>query len=103
VDDFKAERGAPVAVTEYGLRRWEPGAAQYLDDEMARFEKSGLNYAIWSWQPASEKYNEAQNDFNFRLGPDPANITEGGSQLYDALKKYWAKNTVRPSDFANIP
>ncbi|MEW6036032.1 MAG: cellulase family glycosylhydrolase [Candidatus Micrarchaeota archaeon] len=99
-DDFKAERGAPVAVTEYGVQRWQPGAAEFLDDEMARFEESGMNYAIWSWQPLSERYNEAQNDFNFRLGPEPDDTSEGSSELYDAIKKYWKRNAVRPSSFS---
>ncbi len=97
IDVFKAKNSAPVAVTEYGVVRWEPGADQFMDDEMARFEKSGLNYAVWLWQPASKVYNEAQNSFNFRMGPEPANITEGGSELYAVLKKYWKRNTVRPS------
>lgn len=97
VDRFKSDHRAPVAVIEYGVKRWVPGGAQYLGDEMAKFEKIGINYAVWSWQPSSRAYNEAQNEFNFRLGPKPANLTEGGSEIYSALKKYWAKNAVRPT------
>ncbi|MEK7500190.1 MAG: hypothetical protein AAB649_06330, partial [Patescibacteria group bacterium] len=97
VDTFKSNYGAPVAVTEYGVQRWVPGGAQYLGDEMARFEKSGMNYAVWSWHPSSRAYNEAQNSFNFRLGPEPANLIEVGSEIYGTLKKYWAKNAVRPT------
>ena len=101
VDRFKSDFGAPVAATEFGAIRWVPGAGKFLDDEMAAFEERGLNFAVWSWQPASEKYNQAQNDFNFRMGPDPANLTEGNSGLYDALKRHWTKNTLRPSDIGN--
>jgi len=101
VDKFKSDYGAQVAVTEFGLKRFVPGAANYIDDEMAAFEKQGLNYALWSWQPSSKGYNEAQNDFNFRLGPDPNNLSEGNSQLYETIKKYWKRNEIRPSDFGN--
>jgi len=101
VDQFKSDNSAQVAVTEYGLKRFVPGAEQFLDDEMAAFEKRGMNYFIWSWQPSSKGYNQAQNDFNFRMGTDPNNLSEGNSQLYDTIKKYWAKNDVEPSDFGN--
>jgi hypothetical protein len=99
VDAFKIRYNVPVAATEYGAVRWEPGVDRFLDDEMARFEESGMNYAVWSWQPASKEYNEVHNEFNFRFGIDPANITEGASKMYDTLKKYWAKNTIKPSSF----
>src|SRR4030042_546897 len=99
VDAFKIKYGVPVAATEYGAVRWEPGADLFLDDEMAQFEESGMNYAVWSWQPASEAYNQAHNEFTLRLGIDPANLAEGASKMYDTLKKYWAKNTIRPSSF----
>ncbi|MBW2965312.1 glycoside hydrolase family 5 protein [Candidatus Woesearchaeota archaeon] len=99
IADFKARTGAPVAVTEYGIIRWEPGAAQFVSDEMAIFEKSGVSYALWSWQPISVKYTEAHNSFNMRLGPEPDELDETGSKLYDAYKSYWNKNAVRPSDY----
>ena len=101
VDQFKSDNSAQAAVTEFGLKRFVPGAANYIDDEMAAFEKQGLNYALWSWQPSSKGYNEAQNYFNFRLGPDPNNLSEGNSQLYETIKKYWKRNKIRPSDFGN--
>jgi len=97
VDAFKRKYHVAVAATEYGAVRWEPGIDVFLDDEMARFEKSGMNYAVWSWQPASKQFTAVQNDFNFRLGPDPSNLVEGGSKFYSTLKKYWAKNRVWPS------
>jgi hypothetical protein len=99
VDSFTTQYGVPVAVTEYGLIRWQPGAALFIDDEMAVFEESGVNYAIWSWQPVSPAYTGEENEFNFRLGPDPSDLTENNSEIYETLKKYWAKNRVRLSDF----
>ena len=99
VDAFKSRHQVPVAATEYGAVRWQPGVEQFLDDEMARFEKSRINYAVWSWQPRSERFTAAQNEFNFRLGPEPSNLVEGGSKFFGVLKKYWSKNRVRPSTF----
>src|SRR5690606_2657826 len=43
VDKFVSDHGAPVAVTEFGVMRWEPGAAQFLADEMDAFEARGMN------------------------------------------------------------
>ena len=100
IDQFKSDNNAQVTVTEYGLERSVPGAEIYLDDEVAAFEKRGMNYFIWSWQPASEGFNQAQNDFNFRMGTDLNNLTEGNSQLYQTIKKHWKKNEIRPSDFS---
>ena len=97
VDAFKSRYRVPVAATEYGAMRWEPGIDLFLDDEMARFEKSGMNYAVWSWQPLSKRFTAVQNEFNFRLGPDPSNLVEGGSKFFGVLKRYWSKNRVRPS------
>jgi hypothetical protein len=99
IKEFRAGRKSPVVVTEYGVIRWEPGAEDFLDDEMGLFEGLGVNYAVWSWQPISDEYTEAHNSFNFRLGSNPEDRTEDGSGLYDVLKKYWAKNSVRPSTF----
>jgi hypothetical protein len=99
VDAFKKKHHVAVAATEYGGVRWEPAIERFLDEEMARFEKSGMNYAVWSWQPLSERFTAVQNEFNFRLGPDPSNLVEGGSKFFGVLKKYWSKNRVRPSSF----
>jgi len=49
IDEFKAEQGAPVTVMEFGLMRWEPGAASFMDDEMSLFEQRGINHALWVW------------------------------------------------------
>lgn len=99
VDEFKTKYGVPVAVTEFGGVRWEPGIDHFIDDEMTFFEERGMNYAIWSWQPASEGYNWVQNDFNFRFGPEPDNLSDTDSSLYNFIKKHWSYNSVRPSDF----
>jgi hypothetical protein len=97
IDTFKATHGAPVAVNEFGLMRWEPGAATFMDDQMDLFERRGLNHALWLWETSWAEYAEEVHAFNFRFGPDPSNRTDVDSVLLDAIVKYWGRNTARPS------
>jgi len=100
IDDFTRTHRVPVAANEFGAMRWEPGVAQFMDDEMALFEKRGLNYALWLWETSWPPYQAEVDDFNFRHGPDPnhhADLTD--SALIDVIKKYWRRNSVRPSTF----
>jgi len=99
VDDFALAHGVPMAANEFGLMRWEPGAAQFMDDEMDLFEQRGMNYALWEWPSGYE--GQADNDaFNFLHGPNPGNHSDvDGSELITVIEKYWARNTVRPSSF----
>lgn len=99
IDEFTARYNVPVAVNEFGVARWVPGAAQFMDDEMGLFEKKGLNNALWEWQ-VWEPFSEKVSYFNFLLGPDPDNTEEVDNELLRVIKKYWGYNTVRPSTFA---
>ena len=102
--DFTSQHGAPLAVNEYGVTRWAPGAAAFMRDEMTSFEQYGWNYALWVWGPAWEAWTQNVNDFNFRFGPDPENYTDvTSSDLIEVITDFWARNTLRPSDFASNP
>jgi len=93
VDAFTSTHGVPVAVNEFGVVRWVPGAAAFMDDEMALFEQRGMNHALWVWDPAWEPWAEEINAFNFRHGPDPDNHTDVvSSDLMDVIVKYWGYN-----------
>ncbi|MBN1304110.1 MAG: cellulase family glycosylhydrolase [Anaerolineales bacterium] len=94
---FSEQHGVPVAVNEFGVGRWQPGAAEFMHDEMAAFEDLGLNYALWVWDPDWRPWNEGVNSLNFRYGPDPDNTTGTPNQLQDVITGYWARNQVRPS------
>jgi hypothetical protein len=98
--DFAAKYNVPVAVNEYGAERWEPGAADYVRDEMAIFNQYGWNYAAWQWFASWPLLAESDNSFNFRFGPDPKNLTDIENALLSAYTAAWARNTVRPSNFA---
>jgi len=98
VDDFKAAHGVPVAVNEFGVMRWEPGAADFMDDQMDLFEGRGLNYALWLWETSWEPYAEEVDAFNFRHGPDPHNHADvESSELMDVIVAHWEQNMIRPS------
>jgi uncharacterized protein (TIGR01370 family) len=101
VDEFVATHGAPVAVNEFGVARWQPGAAQFLDDQMGLFEERGLNYALWTWDPAWEPWASQVDAFNFRHGADPdVHVDIEPNALIDVITSYWSLNTARPSTLA---
>ncbi len=96
VEAFVQAYGVPVAVNEFGLVRWAPGAAAYLHDLMDLFELLGLNHAVWEWQPSWEPL-QLIDQFNFRRGADPENHQDVDNALQDAIVAYWARNTLWPS------
>jgi hypothetical protein len=99
IDTYTTTHGAPVAVNEFGLMRWEPGAADFMNDEMDLFEQRGVNYALWVWDPAWEPWTQGVDAFNFRHGPDPNNHADvTSSDLMDVIIAHWQQNTVRPSN-----
>ena len=99
IDDFMADNNAPVAVDEFGVVRWVPGGAQFMDDQIGLFEARGLNYALWEWAPSYAPFADEVHDFNFRLGPDPANRESVENDLQDVILRYWSKNVLRPSNW----
>jgi cysteinyl-tRNA synthetase len=59
-----------------------------------------MNHALWVCQPSWEPYTEEIHFFDFRYGPDPDNVTEIPNDLMDVITRYWSRNTIRPSNFA---
>lgn len=100
IDSFRGKYQVPVAVTEYGVERWEPGGDRFLDDELDLFEKHGLGHAIWEWSTSYKPLTDDNNAFNYRFGPEPKTTEDTDSKLFNVIKKYWKKNTVRPSNFS---
>jgi Cellulase (glycosyl hydrolase family 5) len=101
LEEFISSNGGNVVAgcNEYGVVRWVPGAAVFMDDLMDLFEQRGINYALWDWGPSYEIYTDEVNAFNFRFGPDPDNTRDlQSSQLIEVIKKYWSLNTYRPSN-----
>jgi cysteinyl-tRNA synthetase len=103
IDEFKARYGVPVAVDEYGVNRWVPGAAAFMNDQTDLFEQRGMNQALWEWQTSWLPFREDTNDMHYPLGPDPDNLDEVPNELMDVIAAYWARNEIRPSNFTAAP
>jgi hypothetical protein len=104
VIEFKTERDVPLAVNEYGVVRWIPGASSFMHDQMAIFEALGLNYALWIWEVSWEPYAQEVHAFNLRFGSDPEHLTDlDSNSLMDVISVYWSRNAIRPSSFNSIP
>ncbi len=101
IDTFSHTHGVPVAVNEFGVHRWAPGAAEFMDDQMDLFQERGINHALWVWDPAWPPWAQDVDAFNFRHGPDPDNHTEvESSELMDVILDHWGRNSLRPSSAA---
>ena len=99
IDSFKTIHRVPVAINEYGLRRWQPGGAQFMADSMTLFEQRGLNHAWWLWAPADPRFTEYVHSFNPLLGANPANRQEvSSSALLTVIRQNWSQNVYRPDN-----
>ena len=103
IKTFQTEHNAPVAVNEFGLSRWEPNAALFMQDQIALFEAQGMNYALWAWDPAWPEWAAEVDSFNFRHGPDPGNHVNVSNALEDVIVAAWKQNEVRPSPSTPTP
>jgi hypothetical protein len=101
VDEFKQSHGATVAINEFGVKRFAPGAATYFTDQTELFEQRGINYALWIWE-SSYPGLATVDDFNFRHGPNPLDHTDtSGSDLETAIRSAFARNRDRPAPVLN--
>ncbi|NOZ60139.1 MAG: T9SS type A sorting domain-containing protein, partial [Calditrichaeota bacterium] len=100
IDGFRAQNNRNVAINEFGAMRWQPGVADFMDDEMNLMEQKGINYALWLWETSWQEYAQEVDAFNFRHGPNPNHHSDvSSSDLITVIRNHWAKNTVRPSNF----
>lgn len=99
IRQYQQKNAVSIAIDEFGVKRWVPGAAGYLFDLLDLFEQEGWNYAIWEWSTGYEPYGLAIDDFNYKLGTDPANRTvQLDNPILNVLKSYWSLNSMRPSN-----
>ncbi len=69
-------------------------ANDYLDDALSVFEREGLNYSIWSWDPAT--WPEETDGFDLSWETDPEHHDSVDSDSIAILKRYWGRNTEHP-------
>lgn len=97
LETFRQQTGAPVAVNEFGVVRWAPGAADFLRAEIDWFEVQGLNHALWVWEPTYEPwYTWGDRAMYYPFGPDPQNFTEVENDLWQVIQESWSRNNARP-------
>jgi hypothetical protein len=98
IDTFTETHTVPVAVNEFGLMRWEPGAHTFMDDQMDLLKQRGINHALWLWESSWLPIQEEIDAFNFRHGPDPDHHSDvESSDLITTILKYWGRNTPTQS------
>jgi len=96
IPTFRRRYKAPVAVTEFGVPRFQKGAAKFLDDQMTWFERLGVNYAVWLWETSYEGVD--WDEYNYRRGINRKNHTDVvPNELLGVLSKHWSQAGVRPS------
>ncbi|MGD8815338.1 MAG: cellulase family glycosylhydrolase [Anaerolineales bacterium] len=99
-DAYQQDHDAPLAVNEFGVVRWVPGAANFLQSQIELFEQRGINYAVWAWEVSWEPYAQEVHAFNFRFGTDPEHRADAlSNDLINVLRTFWELNTIRPSNF----
>ncbi|MCP5071116.1 MAG: cellulase family glycosylhydrolase, partial [bacterium] len=97
VQTYKQRHRVPVAANEMGLRRFQPGAAAFMADQLELFDRHDMNNAVWAWYPDFLAHSD-NDDFNFQHGPKRhRHRNVQSSRLMRALRAYWQRNRVRPS------
>lgn len=97
IKKFYEKYKIPLAVLEFGVVRWAPGAETYLHDQIAWYEAHGLNHALWVWESTYEPwYTWGDRAMYYPFGPDPQNFTEVENDIWQVIKNSWSKNTIKP-------
>ncbi len=95
LSDYAAVHGVPVAVLEAGVRRWAPGAARFMANQLEDFETLGVNWALWLWECGYTNYSCRTSSFNFRAGPAPEHWEDlDTNALFLTIQRYWQRNAV---------
>lgn len=94
--EFATQHGVPIYVGEFGIMRWVPNGAAFLEDQIGLFEKYGWNYAYYTWRADTDDWD----GFNLENGPDPQNHTlDSDNPLLAVFRARWARN----ADFPGVP
>lgn len=86
ISGFKDNRRAVIAVNEFGVMRWSPGAVQFLERHIDLIERIGAGHALWLWETS---FPLNYDEFNYRHAP---------RELINAIKSNWSNNRIRLND-----
>jgi hypothetical protein len=91
VEEYQAEHDVPVVVNEFGVVRYQPGAAEYLADELELFEERGWSWAYWVWAGGWEPVSKIDH-MDLMKGPDPENHEPlPDNELMLVVREHWAE------------
>ncbi len=96
VTAYRREHDVPVAVTEFGVRRWLPDARAFLGDEISLFESAGMSWALWMWNPRWPPMR-THDAYDVQRSTDPDwhhDVLD--SRLFALVQTAWDRNTVHP-------
>jgi hypothetical protein len=96
---WSAEHEVPIAITEFGVRRWAPDAAAFLQDQITTFERHGWAHALWMWHPGAGEMSH-QDAFDILRSSDP---TDHEDQSESALRAVVRANWSQNQDRASLP
>jgi hypothetical protein len=95
VSDYGRRHGVPVAITEFGVQRYLPGAAAWLTDTLAAIDRLGVSRAVWEWVPEARR--SMWNDFDVLGGPNPYQRAVVPNALQSALAADYARSCTSPA------
>jgi Cellulase (glycosyl hydrolase family 5) len=96
VGDYGHRHGVPMAVTEFGVQRYVPGAAAYLTDTLAAIDRLGVSRAVWEWVPEARR--SMWNDFDVLGGPNPYQRAVVPNAMQTALALDYARPCTASGD-----
>jgi endoglucanase len=92
---WSREHDVPIAITEFGVRRWAPDAAAFLQDQIAAFEHHGWAHALWMWHATAAR-TAGQDEFDVLRSSNPADHQDhDASALLAVVRAAWLRNGVR--------
>jgi len=90
--DFKKKYNVKMYVGEFGVVRWAPGRAQWVEDMCSLFEENKIDWTFHSYT--------GWNGWNLTFPADAKESNEPDGRVeterLKVLKKYWMKNYIAP-------
>ncbi|OQA78785.1 MAG: Endoglucanase C307 precursor [Lentisphaerae bacterium ADurb.Bin242] len=84
--DFQLKYNVPIYVGEFGVARWAPGGARWLEDWISVFEEYGWDWTFHAWREADVWSTELSG---LRESPERP---EGGTDRGQVIRNYFKRN-----------
>jgi Cellulase (glycosyl hydrolase family 5) len=86
INAFKDHRRVVIAVNEFGVMRWSPGASPFLERQIDLIERIGAGHALWLWETS------------FPINYDEFNYRHASNDLINTIKRSWGHNRIQLRD-----